>query len=601
MVELSSVVAGPIVRRVEPRSVSVWLALLAPARVAIRVEDADGQLCLEGSAETVSIGEQLHLVLVTAQGTKELSWGESYCYELTIGGEPLNIETLVYKGGPDKLSFTLPGATLTDTHVVHGSCRHPTNRGDDAMTLLDDMIAASFAGQEARPQLFVCSGDLVYADSPSPSLLALLGEVGDRLLGYREILPDLNCSASEIPLGERAAVASDVAKIYAGPPRQLWGFGEYLALHLLALSQSAWPNPPPEDLLRYSRSLPRIQRALANCAFYAVFDDHEITDDWFMTRAWCERVLGAPLGRRMVANGLAAFAVVHAWGNTPAQFEEGQPGARVLSQLRGGHPPSSSIEAELGIPRTVSSKMQPPTGALRWYLRIKTPAVDLRTLDTRTMRAFPHADEHAMPDLLSDDALAEQLSAFEGIPVIVAPSPFAPPPRTRTERFFVRNLALFQGKSRLIREVYGPDRGDDWQPTSEFFARVLDALGERWVCLGGDTHLAYAATVHAEQGVGAIFCSSGMQRETTMRLMRQRIGFRYPWPWPGQPTTSTPTMKMRYLVSEPTNGKRYEYFSRNNIGRLSFETNEQDVCAVHTLCWQKREAPVRHRVPLQTS
>tara|TARA_R110002073_G_scaffold241497_3_gene403424 strand:- start:123216 stop:125030 length:1815 start_codon:yes stop_codon:yes gene_type:complete len=600
MVELSSVVAGPVVRRALPDEVSIWLALQTPALVELHVEDVQGNALLTGQAETVKIGERLHLALVTASGSANLDWGQTYRYTLTIGGEPLNVEELLYEGGEPTLSFVLPGASLGDTHIVHGSCRHPSNPGEDAMAILDDMLAASFAGGDARPQIFVCSGDLVYADSPSPSLLATVSEVGERLLGYREVLPGGERALSELPLEERASLARDAAQIYDGRALQLFSFGEYLALHLLALSPSAWPSEPPDDVRKYWQSLPRVRRALANCAFYAVFDDHEITDDWYLTRAWSERVLNAPLGRRMIANGLAAFAIVHVWGNTPAQFDEGQPGARILAHLSTGQAPNSSVEPDLGIPLEVGAKLQPPSGALRWHFRLKTPVVDLRALDTRTMRAFPLEDEHGLPDLLSAEALVEQLSDIEGLPVIVAPAPFAPPPRTGTERFLIKTQAAWQGKSRLVRNVYGPDRGDDWQPKSEFFTKVLDALGARWVCLGGDTHLAYAAEVTTEQGRGAIFCSSGMQRESATRLMRQRIGFRYPWPWPGQPTVATSEMRMRYLRSELTSdGKRYEYFARNNIGRLRFELGDDlALYAIHQFCWRVRSAPVEHRISL---
>ncbi len=205
MVELSSVVAGPIVRRVEPGTVSVWLALGEPARVGLQVFDSNGAVVQEGTVDSVGVGKHLHLALVTATGDSELLWGQCYTYELTLGGERLDVDELLYEGGEKRLSFVLPGATLEETQIVHGSCRHPTNRGDDAMAILDDMVLSSFAGDGPRPQVFVCSGDLVYADSPSPSLLALLGTIGDELLGYAEVLPELGCQASEIVLGERGA------------------------------------------------------------------------------------------------------------------------------------------------------------------------------------------------------------------------------------------------------------------------------------------------------------------------------------------------------------------------------------------------------------
>jgi hypothetical protein len=604
MVELSTIAAGPVVRRVDTASVSIWLALSTPGEVRLSVEAMDGELLMSGHARAVDIGEHLHIVLVTATGESTLEWGGCYLYELSIDGEPLEIAPLLYEGGPDKLSFVLPGASLEDTHLVHGSCRHPVNRGADAMSILDEMLADSFAKQSCRPQVFVCSGDLVYADSPSPSLLALVGELGDRILGYREVLPGIDCAASEIPISKRRSVASDVAAIYDPPGRQLFGFGEFLALQLTALSPSLWPAEIPADLQRYYDSLASVRRSLANTAFYTIFDDHEVTDDWYLTRAWAERVLDAPLGRRMIANGLAAFALVHAWGNTPANFASDEAGGRVLDKLRGQSPPDSKLEADLGIPQKVGRELRPPIDSLRWHFRLQTPAVDLRGLDTRTMRAFPLDDEHGLPDLLSERALQEQLSDLRGVPVLVVPSPMAPPPRTPTERVLVQLYGLAKGLSPIVRNVYGPDRGDDWQPTSDLFARILAHLPSRWVCLGGDTHIAYAAEVDHRGGRAAIFCSSGMQRETDLRLIRQRIGFGFPWPLRRRPLVKTESMEMRYLASEVTeDGERLEYVARNNIGRLHFECNEQGIMAVHRLWWRREGgalSPVEHRVSLET-
>jgi hypothetical protein len=179
----------------------------------------------------------------------------------------------------------------------------------------------------------------------------------------------------------------------------------------------------------------------------------------------------------------------------------------------------------------------------------------------------------------------------------------APPPRTKTERFLVQALGFTKGLPPIVRRVYRPDRGDDWQPSSDLFARVLEALPERWVCLAGDTHLAYAAEVEQPEARGAIFCSSGMKRETTLRLMRQRIGYGFPWPLPRQPLVKTASMVMRYLRSEETEtGERLDYVTRNNIGRLHFVRDEHGVYALHRLWWRRASGaltPVEHRVSLE--
>jgi hypothetical protein len=61
------VLAGPMLRKVTPQRVSVWLALRKPCSVTLKVLDEDGKPALEGNQETVAIGSHLHLVVVTAK------------------------------------------------------------------------------------------------------------------------------------------------------------------------------------------------------------------------------------------------------------------------------------------------------------------------------------------------------------------------------------------------------------------------------------------------------------------------------------------------------------------------------------------------------
>ncbi len=585
-----------MVRRVQPEQASVWLALEKPAKVELVVYD-DGVEVLRGMAQTDAIGKGLHLALVTAlplASKDALQWGTMYTYALCIDGEPLEVADLLYEGGPGRLSFVLMGGSLSGTELVHGSCRHPTKPGFDALSILDDLLQASLTGDRARPQSFVCSGDMIYADSPSESLLALVGSLGETLLGYREELPGLPYSAVEIPLAERREMSDVHAKIYDPPARQLFGLGEYLAMHLLVLSPSLWPAEIPEDLQPFHASLGKVRRALANTSFYAIFDDHEVTDDWNLTRAWTERVLAAPLGRRMVCNGLAAFALVHSWGNQPERFASGAPGRALLQALHLGRAEDTQLSSLLGIPEEVGKVLVPPPGALRWHFRLKTPALDLRGLDTRTMREFPSEDVHGIPNHLSELALEEQLSNPEGFLVMVVPAPMAPPPFSRTSRFFRRLKNRWSSSQMELVDVYFPDRGDEWVPRSDFFKKVVEFLPPSWVCLGGDTHIGYAASLQTQRGKSAVFVSSGMQRQSTERNWRQHLGYRYPWPSFGsQPSLTTNAFAMHYLPSlKNKKGKRYEYFAQNNIGVLNFAMRKAGLRATHTLWWRPSEAEI---------
>ncbi len=605
MYALTSILAGPVVRRVEPEGASVWLALPRSAEVELRVFNTKGELVCTGSSPSAQIGSGLHLVLLRAlckEPGRKLVWGEEYQYEIEIDGEVLEVSELLYPTGPERLSFCLPGATLESTRLIHGSCRHPSEPGFDALSILDDLLEDSFSGAEARPQLFVCSGDLIYADSPSEALLKLVGEVGDRLLGYREELPGIPYCASEIPLDERHKIAGEVAKIYDPPKRQLFGLGEFLAMHLLVLSPTLWPEDVSDELSTFHASLPKVRRALANTAFYAIFDDHEVTDDWNLTRAWSERVLGSPLGRTMVCNGMAAFALMHVWGNEPKHFEANGPGHRIVELLTGKRADNSELSLVLGVPDTVGETLTPLKTALPWHFRLQTPAIDLRGLDTRSVRHFPSDDPHGIPDQLSAQAIKEQLSDWQGLPVIVTAAPLAPPPWTRTLLFVRRLLDRRSSDERHISDVYIPDRGDEWVPKSDVFQSVLENLPGAWVSLGGDTHISYAASLEQKSGKSAIFVSSGMKRQNRERNWRQRIGYSFPWPFiPSRPVVKTELFTMRYLrTAKGSNGKVYEYFAQNNIGALHFEVAEEQITAIHT-AWSRANSQTRVSVPTRVA
>src|SRR6266700_1711042 len=174
MANLPLVLSGPIVRRVEPGSVTVWLALKEPRRVTLRVcvQDDTGTLnpCIEGTHTTVRLGDHLHIVAVTAHATSNeqaLAWGKLYYYDLffrsatatnseneiqdeapphlsTPGiltpkntqGNPL--QGLVYEGHPLP-SFVMPPEDINQLRIVHGSCRKMHGDGREMLSTIDTM------------------------------------------------------------------------------------------------------------------------------------------------------------------------------------------------------------------------------------------------------------------------------------------------------------------------------------------------------------------------------------------------------------------------------------------------------------------------------
>jgi hypothetical protein len=383
---LPLILAGPLLRNVEPRSVTVWVALKEARTVTLRVysrtEHNELIQHIDGTQHTVRLGEHLHIVAVTAHTScddEALAWGGTYCYDLffqtdLIGNDtpaqsahlstpgilvadPAHatpLERLVYEGQPLP-GFMLPQEDLNQLRIVHGSCRKPHADGEDMLAMLDYLLEDTMQDGMDRPQQLFLTGDQIYADDVAAPMLYMLTDAGDFLFGdtYNELLPLVNSPARTLLPGNRREAIYDKALLTTSTPQNhLLSLAEYAAMYLFCWSEVLWPTDLPivdeiwqddqqtkakskdrlkvevqcpdnlENMRRFQARLPRVRRALANIATYTICDDHEITDDWFLDGAWCRQVLSSPLGRHIVRNGLLAFALFQGWGNTPGQFAD---------------------------------------------------------------------------------------------------------------------------------------------------------------------------------------------------------------------------------------------------------------------------------------
>lgn len=380
--QLPLILAGPILRHTTPESVTVWLALKSPRLVTLTIYDTEhqgktlGKAVFQGIHPTVSVGQHLHLVAVTAQSLTGgvLASGVIYAYDLSFGGESLPVAlTGYYPQTAVSLSyfdhglptFTLPPEDLNHLRIVHGSCRKPHGGGKDALAILDDLIRTSATAPLQRPQQLFLTGDQIYGDDVADPLLFALTDAGNTLLGFAEPLPIQRGLQEEfkaiypqdLPAGSRTDIARDIAGLTAmisQKPHEakshLISLGEYATMYLFAWSPVLWPEefPPPKTvhqnlehiklwnqelaaIQEFQKTLGKVRRCLANIATYMICDDHDVSDDWYLNQEWCNRVLSKPLGRRVVQNGLLSYALFQAWGNTPEQFMHLKPGELLLN------------------------------------------------------------------------------------------------------------------------------------------------------------------------------------------------------------------------------------------------------------------------------
>jgi hypothetical protein len=236
-VPLPLVLAGPILRRVEPNLVSVWLALSAPASVVITLYQGrtkagtlDHLFRSDPPTPTLRCADRLHVALSLArippESEKKLAPGIVYSYDLAItagssthtlaslgllksaptsnGGGPELARPHLALGYVDDFlpSFALPPATLDDLRIVYGSCRRPVNEHPDAMAMIDDFIADSDLYEDAlkRPHQLVLGGDQIYADDLWSGQLILVNTLANELIGTHAADSSLPGPKPRVPL-----------------------------------------------------------------------------------------------------------------------------------------------------------------------------------------------------------------------------------------------------------------------------------------------------------------------------------------------------------------------------------------------------------------
>src|SRR5437588_10261190 len=511
---------------------------------------------LEGTRHTVRLGDHLHIVAVTARATKEherLAWGELYYYNLFFRpdstperrglGAPAHLDTpgiltnnpasadllhrLVYPGHPLP-SFVLPPEDLNQIKILHGSCRKPHGVGKEMLSVADAMLEDAANEPTRRPQQLFMTGDQIYGDDVAASLLFALIDAGKFLLeGTREeVLPLVQVPASLLAPGARSEVVRNKAMFTTTTPqRQLLSFAEYAAMYLFVWSDVLWPDdlPGAEDIwntypevrpqpalqqreeatyaehidrLRAFRStLPQVRRALANIATYTIVDDHDVTDDWYLDGAWCQRVLASPLGRGVVRNALLAYALFQAWGNTPDQFDEPD-GAALLNAIDAWRwdeldSQKDTISRIIGLPDSFegSGELRRSAQALRWNYTVPGSHHHVIVMDTRTQRLYRSPSD--FPGLLAPDAIKRQIVAAErkdvDVTLIISATPVL-------GVGFIEAIQYW-GRWR-IKNNYAYDC-EAWNLEWGTFQKFLSAVSamQRVVFLSGDVHYAFGSSL----------------------------------------------------------------------------------------------------------
>jgi hypothetical protein len=264
---MAELVLGPVLRYVSETEAIVWVETDKPCEVEV----------LDHRARTFGV-EGHHYALVCIQG---LEPGRSYEYEVSLNAE--NVWPLPGSEFPPSIIRTVDPDGRVD--VIFGSCRaalphHPPftlpkdederGRGLDALhTLALSMLESE---PERWPELVLLLGDQVYADEVSPQALEFIASRRD----------------TTQPPGEEVADFEEYTRLY----RESWGD-------------------------------PVIRWLFSTVSIAMVIDDHDMHDDWNISRSWVEDMRRQPWWQERAVSGLMSYWIYQFIGNlSPRELEE---------------------------------------------------------------------------------------------------------------------------------------------------------------------------------------------------------------------------------------------------------------------------------------
>ncbi|WP_456866174.1 hypothetical protein [Galbibacter sp. BG1] len=511
-----------------------------------------------------------------------------------------------------------------------------------------------------RPQFLCLTGDQIYADDVADALLYIIMDMEETLFNWnspnpREVLPSLKPnveppSEEDLKPGNRQKLVAEeddttAWKLSSGNAKShLIKLAEFYSMYLLVWSDVLWPKtddglpeflevfpegelteiigipysnePKTEELVKFNkeltaikefkRSLPLVRRALANIPTYMMFDDHEITDDWFISMHWVQNILKDSLSERIIQNGLSAFVVFQAWGNTPSSFASDERGKRILDNLEllNTNEPSQSV-----VFNEIKSHILPyyneeekrlrkrNNGNINFYFNIDFDLFKLIVLDTRTNRGYvgPKFSKDS-PKLIDESYLSSQIpSSTKNLAIIVSPAPVFGDIIVE----FVQELAP--------GNIYKWDR-EAWISNVPSFELLLDVLSsfDSTVLLSGDVHYGFSITIDywnnrtgtlRQSGIAQL-CSSSLKNSDfkteaaaskVAQPHRLKDSYEYlGWKKPGKHVKAIPiTPSSIEFMNEPVSGepaiyeKGLRFLSVNKIPdwqyRIIFEKDSRAV------------------------
>jgi len=610
--QLDDIIAGPILRRTLGDELVLWLATSRPLTMSFRLySNDDGSVLFSGLVDDFSpaplqIGKHAYIYLIDYRPQNSLPEDRLLEYDIVVlenGGEKSLSDyfpDIVYPG--HKRPLIVCKAHLD--HILHGSCRKPHYPWQDALLRLDDELKKTVSQPSKRPALMIMTGDQIYADDVGGPMLVAIHQAG-KLLGLfpeklsgavvadsQELQESELCYYSRADLLPRTKETKTLRDKFFGGVRKpiftaasahnhLVSLAEVIGMYLLSWSPVLWPEIDLQaaeitaeyqktyDVERiqveaFAHKLKSTQRLLAHIPNYMIFDDHDITDDWNLTRGWEEVAYKNPFSRRIIGNTLIGYFLFQAWGNTPSQFEgDFLEKVRTCFRNPGGEHQDALIDYLLDYEH--------------WNYSLPTTP-KMVVLDTRTKRWWSERSLSKPSGLMDWENLSDLQQELMDEPAVVLVSP-AP----------IFGVKLIEVVQRVITFFGHPlvVDAENWMAHPGSANVILNIFRHRrtpknFIILSGDVHYSFAYDVklkyrHNSPNIWQITCS-GFKNEFPRglltwfdRLNRWLYANHSPLNW------FTKRRRLRIMPRRPDHHPSRQLVNECSLGRVRLNTQGEPV------------------------
>jgi hypothetical protein len=572
---LPTVIAGPILRHTDNQRIVWWLVTSAAIDIKPLLADAHNKVIelqnAKATQETFCVGQRAFIQLISLEATTKkplIQSGALYHYDLLDDLTSIlkDIPHLVYEG------YQRPNFRFNQhlTKVTQGSCRKPHFHGRDALPQLDNLVADELANKVNasktsettsinRPDLMLMTGDQVYVDDVAGPMLhaihqviLLLGLHNERFEGAT--VDDLiTLMSHEHGFYQRelllpAVEANDkLTKAFFAAKRKpiftsvnaknhLIALSEMLAMYLLTWSPLLWQfvdlnksglnqdkqatyEQEKHNIESFQEGLPKVHRALAHVPSYMMFDDHDVTDDWNLTRGWEQQIYGHPFSKRIIGNAITAYFLCQGCGNPRAKLRS------LFSEFSNVFSIAAFTEDALGTSNLAiygashSELIDTLFAFDQWHYELTTQP-PVHVLDTRTQRWRSESSLNKPSGLMDWEALCELQQAIIGKESVIMVSP-APVYGVKFIETIQKVFTIFGGALVVDAENWMAHRG-----TASVMLNIFRHIKTppNFIILSGDVHYSFVYDVslrfrrnspHITQ-----FTSSGLHNEFPPSLLR---------------------------------------------------------------------------------